>query len=126
MNDPELDGDLSIDEEGTVTGQVRIVRVCAECGTELKEATLDLEQSVDIPDTHVNKEGEDLHTLEVEEDGCEGIEEGGGRYAKSYYGAEVGFVVRCSCDEAKPLTDRWSVTGSMSDKVAASHMDEMV
>lgn len=128
MSDPEIDGELEIDEEGTVTGSVRIVRCCAECGTELKEATLDFEWAPPEADIkgHINKEGEDKHSLAVEEDGIEGLEEGGGRYAKSYYGATVNFRVTCSCDEAKEIADRWTLDGTMSDKIAASHMEEMI
>lgn len=39
--EPELD--LSVDDEGVVTGNARIVNTCADCGQELTEATLDVE-----------------------------------------------------------------------------------
>jgi hypothetical protein len=127
FNEPELEGDLDVTEEGVVTGSVRIVRACADCGTELKEASFDLEftPNNDQIKDHLNPEGQSIHELEVEEDGVSQIEEGGGRYAKSYFGAEVSFHVRCSCDAAKKTEERWSLEGTMSDKIAASGMDEM-
>jgi hypothetical protein len=119
MSDPEVDS-IDIDDAGLVTASVRIVRTCADCSDELKEATLDLEfEAGDQLEGHMG-EG---HDLSVEEVGVESIEEGGGRYAKSYYGARVDFEVRCSCQkkDAPPL-----VSDSFEDKVPASHMDEMV
>jgi len=120
FQDPEVES-LEIDDEGTVTCSVRIVRCCTECGDELKEATLDFEYTPPPGsgiEAHVGKG----HTLEIGEDGVDQIEEGGGRYAKSYFGAEVSFKITCSCDADKK--ERWSHESSASDKIAASAMDE--
>jgi hypothetical protein len=99
FNEPEVESDLEVNEDGTVTASVRIVRACSECGNDLKEATFDLEftpTQEQIKD-HLNPPGrsrtgasnhETVHELEVEQEGIEQIEEGGGRYAKSYFGAE--------------------------------------
>lgn len=120
MAEPEVN-DLEVSEDGTVTMNVRIVRNCAECGTELKSADLELECQVDVGEHGSDDEGKHKgHELTVEETSVEMIEEGGGRYKKSYYGAEVSFRVTCACDES------WSVEGEVSDKVAASEMEEMV
>lgn len=40
--DPE-DLDLTVDDEGSVSGSVRIVNACQECGQDLTEAVLDVE-----------------------------------------------------------------------------------
>jgi hypothetical protein len=40
-NEPEAD-DADVDAEGHVSGTVRVYLTCAECGTELKEASFDL------------------------------------------------------------------------------------
>ena len=40
--DPEVNT-LGIDEDGQVNAEVRIVNTCADCGTELKEITFEME-----------------------------------------------------------------------------------
>ncbi len=117
LQDPEVEIEL---EGESVKASVRIVRACAECGTALKEATLEMEDTFEGPDPE-DAQGEDKeHDLEVEETGVDSIEEGGGRYAKSYYGASVDYSVTCSCG------CKFEHNGVMSGKIAASHMDEMV
>lgn len=178
MGDPEVQ-DSNVDTDGTVTITVRIVRTCADCGEEMKEATLEM-TTTPTPENlngHVNRESkvplwmvtfdgvdhaegdghrerevecEDeptqdwlqkhldesvtlisveriadvFHDLQIEVDNVEPIEEGGGRYKKSYFGAEVSFRVTCTCDEHEK--DRWSFDGTVNDKVSASGMDELV
>lgn len=122
LQDPEVD-DIDI-TENTVTASVRIVRCCAECGDELKESMLDMEATLEKGDESGFNPAEhvgDKHELSVDEEGVDQIEEGGGRYAKSYFGAEISFSVHCSCDPMVTL-----VEGTMSAKVAASAMDELV
>jgi hypothetical protein len=123
MQDPEvnsLDVEVDITDKAagvataTVTCEVRIVRACADCGTELKEATLDMTEEVEIK----FPKGVGASDVEVREANVNQIEEGGGRYAKSYFGAEVEFEIVAG--------DQILATGSMADKVAASGMDEMV
>lgn len=111
LGEPELQ-DISYDR-GVVTISVRIVRTCADCGEELKEAILDMEHQCEIPEEYQSAD------LGVEEDGIESTEEGGGRYKKSYFGAIVTFKV--TTDDGKEV-----YTGETSDSVAASYMDELV
>lgn len=114
--DPEVES-LEVDEDGTVSARVRIARTCAECGDEMKEVELDMEAEVKPPSEE--DAGDDGHELEVEETGVVAIEEGGGRYKKSYFGAEVSFVVKCGCG------CEYEEAGSVSDKVAASEMEDL-
>ena len=108
FQDPEEES-LELDVESRkVTGQVRIVRQCADCGTDMKEATLDLE--VEIPKC-CGKGLEDEVELVLNR-----LEEGGSRYQKSYFGAEGEIKAKCKCGQ--PLAVQWS------DKVAASEMEE--
>jgi RecJ-like exonuclease len=124
--EPEVD-DLEVDESGRVTGTVRIVNTCAECGAELKEATFDLEiDLVNECEDHVNEEGKDSpHSLEVESDSAERTEREDGkpgtpaRYRRHYYGAEVRVTVTCDCDTAFKAEGEWS------DDVQGSGMEEM-
>jgi hypothetical protein len=123
--DPEVDS-LEISEDGTVTAEVRIVNNCADCGSELKEATFQLEEQVDIPEGH-SGEG---HQLEIEEAGAERTQRSGyykkgefvsagGRYAKTYYGASVSYEITCECGALE-------ISGTLEDDVQASGMDELV
>lgn len=133
LQDPEV-SDLQVehlepeDKAGehrfNITGNVRIVRNCGECGQELKEANLEIDQEVELGENTLDAAAVELHrTLDlsdatVEEDGVDSIEEGGGRYAKSYFGATVHFTV---------YLDKTAIaSGEWSDKVAASEMDELV
>lgn len=117
--DPEVE--VEIDEEGTVTGTVRIVNACGECGTELREATFE----VDAPEYGLAAEELAKHTgeghgLEVEEQSSERTtrQEGKGRYAKSFYGYDLAFRVTCSCGQLK-------IEGQTNDDIQASSMDEL-
>lgn len=104
-----------------VTGQVRIVRTSVCCGDEMKEATFDLETTVEVdPATDGTPADLDFDTVEVEESGTDTVEEGGGRYAKSYFGATVEFTITIGTEGKQH-----EVEGSWTDKVAASGMDEV-
>lgn len=133
--DPEVDNlevSHSYDAENkthtyTVTAQVRLVRVCAEDGCELKETTFELEKEVNIFDDDMPKEcfnapeGEDRLNpadAEVQEQNVEATESGGGRYAKSYFGVTVGFSIELN---GKTIHEDF-----FEDKCAASEMDELV
>lgn len=126
MQEPEAeDPEIS---EGVVTCNVRIVRTSECCGDEMKEATLEMEADINEHlEDHLKKKGD--HELEIEQDGVDTIEEGGGRYAKSYFGAVLNFSIWCSCQNDKDGKRKKNAkpvySGSIDDKVAASHMDEM-
>lgn len=48
MLEVETDGT----DEATVSGTVRVVLTCAECGTELKETSFDVDETVEVPEAH--------------------------------------------------------------------------
>lgn len=118
---------LEVSEDGIVTCTVSLSRTSECCGEEMKTAELELEEDLGaVLEEHCDKgeereDGEDEHELDVEEDNVDQIEEGGGRYQKSYFGARVSFSVTCSCQpkDSSPLH-----SGSFEDKVAASEMEE--
>ena len=123
--DPEVNT-LGIDEDGQVNAEVRIVNTCADCGTELKEITFEMEH--DHQHDVVNHKGEG-HELSIEEDGSERTSRSGyflkgkfvpkgGRYAKTFYGAKVDYSVQCSCGKL-------ALSGSVEDDAQASSMDEL-
>lgn len=124
-NEPEID--IDVDNEGMVTGNVRIVNNCAECSTELKEATFDLE--VDFTEevaAHMEKKelkGKEKkeHTLSIDSEGSRTDRgEGKGRYRKQFYGAEVKVTLKCNC-EVDPL----DLEQTWADDMQASHMEEL-
>ena len=115
--EPEVD-DIQVDD-GIITASVRIVCVCQDCGDEMKEATLEIED--EIPTEITEDHNGDNHTLTVEAGDVEQIEEGGGRYAKSYFGAKITYRVLCSCSPDSPIYE-----SEMEDSIAASDMEELV
>lgn len=154
FGDPEIEDfscSVELDDEGNLVAELsasaRIVRSCADCGTELKEATLDLsyegvalghdllvgalggvahveavpegERGGNTPKPWRWAKGHSPRQPGSEPDSVDQVEEGGGRYKKSYFGACVSVEVECECGEVL-------CTVEATDKVAASAMDEMV
>ena len=129
IGDPEITLDITDDRDEasdttvTVTGDVRVVLNCAECGTELKSGDFTIEEEVKIE----GHRGDD-HALEVEEVSSEGTERQDGkegtkaRYRRTFYGAVVNWQVICSCQGSKgePIAE-----GSWSDDMQASSFDEV-
>lgn len=121
--EPEVD-QLEVDEEGTVSAEVKIVNCCAECGDELREASFTVTAEHELGE----HKGEG-HQLEVEEQGSERTNRSGyfqkgkfvpsgGRYAKTFYGFTVEYSITCSC-QSEALA-----TGMLEDDIQASSMDE--
>lgn len=92
MADPELE--LEVANEGTVTGTVRLVQTCSECGTELAEANLDVEVDVEV----AHKEGcKQESGLSIEDESADNDDryEGKGRGARHFYVANITGKVKC-------------------------------
>lgn len=117
--EPEVNLNFDADD-GSVTAQVRIVLTHDECGTELKEASFDFEET--IPKEILEAHKGEGHDLDAEEGNTELTTrgEGSGRYMKTFYGAMVEVAVNCQCSQG-PI---W--THSFEDDIQASHMDELV
>jgi len=95
------DPEISFDKEGTVTGSVRVVLKCADCGTELKDADLDYEETFQHKCT-----GKEVGEWEAEFDSAEGSSRlenkdrrgrpiSSTRYMKTFYGADV--MIKATC-----------------------------
>jgi hypothetical protein len=131
--EPEVESvEVEADESGhaTVTASVRIVNACADCGTELTEATLDLEAEVTLePADHKcpsETAGEEpALDLEAEETSSERTNRSDGkpntpsRYRRTFYGAQVEATVKCRCGKIE-------TTVTLADEVQASGMESMV
>jgi len=134
--DSDVDPDVSIDiSQGAISGEVRIVNQCADCGQDLKDASFLIDENVDdeIKTHEESKPKGTEHVYEVSFDDASRTDRmenktrtgkpiRNPRYMKHMYGAEGTIVVRCSCDEAgDPVVSRpWS------DEVAGSEMEELI
>jgi hypothetical protein len=125
-SDPDVEN-IEVDDAGSVSITVKIVNTCEQCSQELKEATFELEADHSAEADGHQGEG---HELSIEEDssdrtsrsgynGKKGFVPSAGRYAKTFYGAEVSYTIRCSCGELE-------ISGTVGDDVQASGMDELV
>jgi len=105
QGDPELDlqVDLDRDEKGQpgaaqISGNVRLILLCADCNTELAESQRDIETEVSME----HKEAES-HDATLEDEAAESTDRFDGkpgtpaRYRRHYYGAEISGKVSCSC-----------------------------
>ena len=124
MDEPQCEWDsgpdLEVTDDGAengeasfgLTGSIRITRSCADCGTELKEATLDMEETI----TLTLPEGVSADDVELDADDPEGSESGGGRYKKNMIGADVSY--RLNANGTTIHEANWH------DEIAAGQMDE--
>lgn len=119
MGEPEVDDPIV---DGTsVTIEVRLTRCCVECGTELQEATITLEDELPSDELEAHQklvtgveDGEEMHEHDlegvVEDYGA--TEEGKGK--KVRYGVRVNWSVRCSCqDSAAPALFEGETSGEV-------------
>jgi hypothetical protein len=124
--DPEVDGlevnDSSDSNAVAVTGTVRIVRACADCGTEMKEASFDIDTEVEIEGW---QSGDKFDGLEIEETSIESTESGGGRYAKNMIGYKLDLKVTGKLARGGKKID-FEAEDSVEDSLQASAFDEMV
>lgn len=109
--DPEVDMEMNlegerkvgvIEEQFSVSGTAHLTRNCAECGSELKTADLNLESEMQTF-THITPECDgELHC-----DFDDGLvdESGGGRYAKNMISCSVHWSVTCSKCQATLQND---------------------
>jgi len=95
MEEPELDSCEA--DEGVLYVNVRLLKNCADCGTEVREAYLELEIPFVLPD---HDEDDDM-TFEIEEEPVLENEEkciGKGRYMRTEHGVSGTARVKCMID----------------------------
>lgn len=118
----ENSADEAPDSDGVVNCEVRISNNCAECGTEMREASFDL--SFDFSgaefDNHKPQEEdeeESEHELEVSIDYERDVRtEGSGRRLRTFYTVRATAHLSCKCG--------WSDSRTAEDEIQASAMDE--
>jgi len=123
--DSDVEPEISVDVSGTiVSGDARIVNNCADCGTELKECSFDINEEIPGADAHecdgelsVEVEGAG-RTDRMEDKTRTGKPIKHSRYMKHLYGAEATFKVVCDkCEFEAEIP--WS------DETPGSAMDEL-
>jgi len=137
-SDPEVDLEIHqpVDGEVTpsveITGTVRIVLTCEECGTELKESTFEL-SDVEIPVPLTPPDGSDWEPeseWELVTDSADGIDQttkGKGRRAPTFYGTsmELELVRNTTAIDGAGKPVQVKVTDHWEDSVQAADMDEL-
>lgn len=115
-DEPDVEvSNLEADED-FVRLDIRVSLRCAECGTDLKEADIEVVADYDGPEHEKND-----CDVTAEETDCEPDVKvvGSGRYAKTFYGARVGVRVTCACGALDQSLDVYG-------HEQASAMEEMV
>ena len=132
--DPEAELESSEISDDTVTGSIRVMLACGDCGTELKENTFDLEGEIEHecdpakvdkdfdPDASEQFELESTPDVEatdrMEDKDWKGKTISNIRYMKRMIGAEMRATVRCNrCGEI--------FTVEASDEEQASGFNEL-
>lgn len=127
--DAEPEANFEIDEDGTVSGDVRIANLCADCSTELEEAnfTVEIDLTSEVAEhkaAYHPKKSMDLdvdadvgRTDETKRTDRRGKPIKNPRYWRRYYGIQVNATVRCvTCSED-------IASGTFEDSIQASGME---
>lgn len=104
--DTEPEVDLRVENDGEVSGSVRIVNTCAECGEEMTETTfdVDIDLSEEIAehrktcserDLDLNEDVSRFDEFQTKDRRGRPIKLS--RYQRHYYGIEVKVTVTCGC-----------------------------
>lgn len=132
----EPEAELEVSDEGQLTGSVRRVLTCEECGSEMKETTfdidadlkdilkMDLEAGLPCGESHEwdwenAEEPETSADMRVETNDKNGKPIKSSRYMKTYYGVVITGSVKC---QKCGIEATWEV----KDECAASGMDELM
>lgn len=107
--------------DGRVLGNIRIVLNCVDCGSEMKEANFDIEQTIELKHTEDCPEKGASAELEVEFDpsGVDEFDPPKAKRQKHLYGAEGTILVKCPACKA-------SASSAYKETVQSSHMEELV
>jgi len=134
--EPEVQSE-QIDDDGSFSFEVRITQLCADCSTELKEATLEFSgemTDMEAWEAHKLAFPDAEHSLEIEVDAVEDTDSGpttrklksgvvkhiSSRYVKTLYGAACTVTVTCSCGKGI-----YSDEQELTEYVEASGMEEL-
>jgi hypothetical protein len=130
--EPQI-GSIEVSRSGTdveITADVEHTRNCADCGTELKSISISFSESLSLKD--VGKPDEMSETdfekwraglkkaeVEIDEDGSDSDESGGGRYAKNMIGVVVDYTLKITSSKIE-----LKKSGQLREENPASAYDE--
>jgi hypothetical protein len=118
----QLDPDSSVDLNGdSITGDVRIILACAECGTEIKDAEFNVDIDVSEVMARHDCPNEDVGTgwfADVIVENTSRQHPPNARRRKTFYGFDLTATLKCNCGEVEETFEE-------SDEVQASHMNEL-
>ena len=116
----EQEPEIEVEMDGSaVTGTVRIVNACQDCGTELTECTFDVHEEITDADAH--KGGGHAMSVEVSLEERTSRAEGRGRKPRTFYGFSFHYIVTCSCTPGEEVQ-----SGDATDDCQASEMESLV
>jgi hypothetical protein len=128
LDTEQVEVDISIDS-AEITGDMRVVRQCAECGNEMTEGNFDVSITLDedVLEKHKDEKHPELESMddisfEVEaknEEGYEKNEEGGRK--RMLYGGRFEYIVTCSVEKCGEKV----IEGEWYDCQPASDFDDM-
>jgi hypothetical protein len=122
--EPEVE-DISIEPTGEVNMTVRLTRLCENCGTEIREATIEVSTQVAIDEEHQDA---DKYEYEIDEPELEVDErtEGHGRWTKTFFGVSGECDYKVTRQEDGEEVDGGTCTFSIADgEEAASGFEDL-
>jgi hypothetical protein len=117
LGDAEVQ-DIDVDEDGHVDCEVRVTRVCTDCGEEMKEGTLQLND--DVPEETVAEHQGEGHVLSAKDKTAKASESGAGKNLR--YDIEVAYEISCSCQSGP---DQSFYAGGMEGEIYPAEMDDV-
>lgn len=126
LDEPEIETqeDVTIEDDGHISGSIRLYRCCSDCGSDVKETVFDIYEDIDVPEEHKG------HQLMIDVDDPEATSRSvnkdkhgkpikNSRYIKTMYGFEITYTV--SCKDCNVEIE----TSTIMDEVQASGFDEL-
>lgn len=115
----EVESEVEVGDS-SITGNVRIVLTCADCGEELKEANFDVSVALELKHAEdcLSSEGESELELDFEPEAFDEFVPPNKKRQKHMYGASAEATVTCPSCKA-------TATASWRDSVQSSGMEEL-
>jgi hypothetical protein len=122
MEEPEIEA-CDVDPGGELEITARLVKVCAECGTEIRECYLEITKTFSCPPWDSDDAPES--TVDVEYDDFENTEryEGKGRYQKTFHGIEGSVTATFYFEHDREETVTIPITIDDGSEMASSFED---
>jgi hypothetical protein len=119
MDDFEVEVyNFEVDNDGSINAEVRVARLSACCGTEVREATYEFNDMFEHECAKLNTTEDGEVSFDADEPDFEVEEGGGSRYAKNMISCFATASVTCDvCEEV--------IEVELKEEIAASGYDDM-